>query len=122
MDELNLLCYLEPCREQENARDLYGNVHSLLEFFVLQTFGEWVQELKGMDEANLGKRLQVGLLTQDNSSSILHRSKGGQLESNFDKELLKMFQEVYYWEKIQGSGIVVPYAAHEIASQRDNLR
>lgn len=33
-----------------------------------------------------------------------------------------MFQEVYYWEKIQGSGIVVPYAAHELASQRDHLR
>ncbi|CAE8674019.1 unnamed protein product, partial [Polarella glacialis] len=29
---------------------------------------------------------------------------------------------VYYWEKIQGSGIVVPYAAHELASQRDKLR
>jgi dynein heavy chain len=122
MDELNLLCYLEPCREQDSARDLYGNVHSLLEAFVLQTFGDWVAELKLMDEANLGKRLQVGLLCRPEDTTILHRSKGGQLESNFDKELLKMFQEVYYWEKIQGSGIVVPYAAHEIASQRDQLR
>ena len=24
-----------------------------------------------------------------------------------------MFQEVYYWEKIQGSGIVVPYAVQD---------
>merc|ERR1712060_244089 len=54
--------------------------------------------------------------------NILQRSKQGLLESNFDKELLKMFQEVYYWEKIQGSGIVVPYAAHDLASQRDTLR
>ena len=30
--------------------------------------------------------------------------------------------QVYYWEKIQGSGIVVPYAAHELASNRDQLR
>merc|ERR1719453_863756 len=75
-----------------------------------------------MDEANLGKRLLNNLLISQEESGGANRSKGGQLESNFDKELLKMFQEVYYWEKIQGSGIVVPYAAHEIASQRDTLR
>lgn len=36
----------------------------------------------------------------------MSKFKGGLLECNFEKELLKMFQEVYYWEKIQGSGIV----------------
>mmetsp|Transcript_64893 Transcript_64893/g.119431 ORF Transcript_64893/g.119431 Transcript_64893/m.119431 type:complete len:4522 (+) Transcript_64893:77-13642(+) len=122
MEELNMLCYLEPSAQQESARDMYTMQHGMLESFVQQTFGEWVQELKLMDEANLGKRLQVGLLTRPEDSALLQRAKGGQLESNFDKELLKMFQEVYYWEKIQGSGIVVPYAAHEIASQRDQLR
>jgi dynein heavy chain len=49
MDELSLLWYLEPCREQESAKELYSNVHSLLEDKVLQTFADWNQELKQMD-------------------------------------------------------------------------
>mmetsp|Transcript_14483 Transcript_14483/g.50911 ORF Transcript_14483/g.50911 Transcript_14483/m.50911 type:complete len:4419 (-) Transcript_14483:356-13612(-) len=124
MEELNSLCYLELCREQENTRDQYNNLHGVLEGEVRKTFGEWCAELKLMDDQNLSKRLAVGLLAKpgvDENSTLLQRSKQG-LESNFDKELLKMFQEVYYWEKIQGSGIVVPYAAHDLASQRDQLR
>lgn len=123
MEELNMLCYLEPSKEQENTRDTYANLHDILEAQVLQKFGDWVAELKLLDEANLSARLRVGLLTRpEEGQAVLQRGKQGQLESNFDKDLIKMFQEVHYWEKIQGSGVVVPYAAHDLASQRDNLR
>merc|ERR1712151_705053 len=74
------------------------------------------------DDNGLDQRLEVGLIARPDDMMLMSKTKSGLLESNFDKELLKMFQEVYYWEKIQGSGIVVPYAAHEIASQRDQLR
>eukprot|EP00442_Polarella_glacialis_P042972 CAMPEP_0115158756 /NCGR_PEP_ID=MMETSP0227-20121206/69782_1 /TAXON_ID=89957 /ORGANISM="Polarella glacialis, Strain CCMP 1383" /LENGTH=49 /DNA_ID= /DNA_START= /DNA_END= /DNA_ORIENTATION= len=49
-----MLCYLEPCREQDQTRDVYNNLHGNMEAFVLQVFGEWVAELKGMDDMNLG--------------------------------------------------------------------
>jgi len=120
MAELDQLCYLEWCREQESCRDTFSTVHGNMETFVLSTFQDWVGELKSMDDQNLSKRLQVNLLVKPEESTS--KFKVSLLECNFDKELLKMFQEVYYWEKIQGSGIVVPYSAHELAGHRDKLR
>ena len=66
MEMLSMLCYLEKGREQEAARDEYDKVYrNVLESFVQQTFKDWVDELKLMDDAsNLGQRLQVGLLTR----------------------------------------------------------
>jgi dynein heavy chain len=119
-EALQALCYVENCREKEQAEDQYQSVHMLLESFVHSTFSDWVQGIKALDDTTLPKRLQQPLLARGEDP---HRgSKSGMLESNFDRNLLRMFQEVYYWEKIQGSGIVVPYAAHELASNRDQLR
>ncbi|CAE7243484.1 DHC10, partial [Symbiodinium sp. CCMP2456] len=64
MAELDQLCYLDSCREQDACRDLYSNMHSNMESFVLTTFQDWVQELKSMDDQNLSKRLQVNLLVK----------------------------------------------------------
>ncbi|CEL98551.1 unnamed protein product [Vitrella brassicaformis CCMP3155] len=111
----------ENSREAEVAKETYSNFQSILEGFVKQTFDEWLQELNNMDTNTFGRRLNQPLLGRQ-EQNILARGKGGQLESNFDKGLMKMFQEVYYWEKIQGHGIVVPYAAHEMFTHRDTLR
>ncbi|CAK9054035.1 Dynein axonemal heavy chain 2 (Axonemal beta dynein heavy chain 2) (Ciliary dynein heavy chain 2) [Durusdinium trenchii] len=93
MAELDQLCYLEWCREQENCRDTFNTLHGNMETFVLTNFQDWVQELKGMDDQNLPKRLQVNLLVKP-EETVSSKFKGGLLECNFDKELLKMFQEV----------------------------
>jgi dynein heavy chain len=119
MECLDNLVFLEPSAGQDSAKEQYANLHGNLESFVLQRFQEWVHELRNLDEAQLPERLQVGLLQQVQQ---VGKQAPQLLESNFDKELVKMFQEVYYWEKIQGSGVVVPYAAHDLASQRDSLR
>eukprot|EP00397_Hematodinium_sp_SG-2012_P016516 GEMP01016853.1.p1 GENE.GEMP01016853.1~~GEMP01016853.1.p1 ORF type:complete len:845 (+),score=176.16 GEMP01016853.1:246-2780(+) len=120
-EEFESLSYLESNRDQEGALENYSSLHTLLESFILQIFGEWVADLKAMDDAKLADRLNTGLLMRP-EDVIIQRSRGALLESNFDKQLVLMFQEVYYWEKIQGSGIVVPYAAHDMASHRDTIR
>ena len=49
--------------------------------------------------------------------------KRGFIESNFDKTLLRVFSEVKYWERFKGpQRVVIPYAAHDVANQRDKLR
>lgn len=49
------------------------------------------------------------------------RSAGGQLESNFEKSLLKNLQEAYFWQKMHNQGINLPYAALEMLRHRDKL-
>jgi len=49
------------------------------------------------------------------------RNSAGQLESNFDKDLLRLFTEVRYWEKVGGE-FPIPYAALEMASKQEELR
>ena len=124
-EELGTLCYLpEGTLKTESLKENYVNLYSMLESFCTGVFNDWIAwELKNASgEGELEKKLQQGLLCR----VPLPGGSGGfgsLLESNFDKALLKIFQEVYYWEKIQGSGIVVPFNAHDIYSTwRDPLR
>jgi dynein heavy chain len=91
-------------KEHDSCRDAYTNLKDLLEGFVLQTFNAWVAELKTMDDGNLMARLNQPLLSRPSTEPGAVGAKGkiGLLENNFDRGLLKVFQEVYYWEKIQG--------------------
>ena len=41
------------------------------------------------------------------------------LEVNFDRDLLRLFQEVYYWRRLKED---VPFAALDLASQSDEHR
>lgn len=51
------------------------------------------------------------------------RSKEGNLESNFDRQLEKLMHEVVAWKKLINFGIVVPSYADEFTTlHRENLR
>lgn len=45
----------------------------------------------------------------------------GLLVCNFDKFLLRLFEEVRYWEKFNGT-VQIPYVAHDISNRKDDLR
>ena len=46
----------------------------------------------------------------------------GFLESNFDRDLVRLFAEVNGWDKFQGKFLVPFYAADLVANQKDRLR
>ena len=49
--------------------------------------------------------------------------KGGLLESNFDKNLLKILSEVTYWTKLQAHGFVtISHAVSRFLGKREALR
>ncbi|CBZ54592.1 GF18580, related [Neospora caninum Liverpool] len=122
MDTLDSMHYLPPCREAEVARENFSGIRSMLVSFIEQSFEEWAEGLNALDGNNaaLTKSLERPLLIRADAN-ILARGRGGQLESNFDKSLLKNLQEAYFWQKMHNQGINLPYAAHEMLRQRDKL-
>eukprot|EP00951_Prasinocladus_malaysianus_P022961 scaffold193829_cov46-Prasinocladus_malaysianus.AAC.2 len=69
---------------------------------------EWAESI----DPESAKRLENNLLLKD-------RDKGGLLVMNFDQQLLTMFQEVHYWERMRFS---IPLVAMEIQAQREKYR
>eukprot|EP00392_Amoebophrya_sp_AT5.2_P008786 g8814.t1 len=122
-EELGCLCYLPPGSVRTDAvKNEYTNMYTMLESFCVSTFSDWVHTQLGQSEEELEEKLKNNLLCR----TPLPPGQGGfgsLLESNFDKNLLRVFNETYYWEKIQGSGVVVPFHAHDITvNHRDPLR
>lgn len=69
--------------EATEARQQYEALHAALHQFVESTHTEWYNSLQG----NFAPALGNSLLLQD-------KAQGGLLVMNFDKELMKMLQEV----------------------------
>lgn len=130
LEILNVYLSDEIKERSEAAHDQYKNLYAQFESFLVGVFNDWVgNELNPLEAAKpLEERLHTGLLCRValNDTAALkagEKSFGSLLESNFDKGMLKVFQEVYYWEKIQGSGIVIPFSAYDVYStHKDTLR
>eukprot|EP00741_Cyanophora_paradoxa_P024938 tig00000056_g24072.t1 len=106
---LDAAWYLEKTREEEEGRVQYMQTVSALDEYIRKTYAEWSQSI----EPDVMKRLD---------SNLMVRAEGdtkGLLDINFDKTLLRLFQEVQYWQKLNYD---VPHAAAEIAQQRERLR
>nr|XP_048689619.1 dynein axonemal heavy chain 2 isoform X1 [Caretta caretta] len=73
-----------------------------------KTFQEWTQTL---DKDSL-KRLDTPLL-------ILSTEKSGMLDINFDKDLLKLFVEIHYWERLL---FEIPHYVVEVYDRKEDLR
>lgn len=72
--------------EATEAKQQYEALHTALHQFVEATHAEWYNSLQG----NFAPALSNSLLLQD-------KAQGGLLIMNFDKELMKMLQEVQCW-------------------------
>ncbi|CAD7941177.1 unnamed protein product [Amoebophrya sp. A25] len=123
-EELGSLCYMpQGSVRTETVRTEYANMMAMLESFCSTTFHDWISHELGTDEDELAEKLKTPLLCRVPLPPGQQGGFGSLLESNFDKNLLRIFNETYYWEKIQGSGIVVPFHAHDISTTfRDPLR
>ena len=137
--------YLCSGAQLEEAKRLFGAFEQLVEAYVRQQHSEWVERVQlsntGQTLTSLSARLQrplmiradtkedqevaqqqvASLLKQSTSSMGLRMAKSGHLEVNFDHHLLKLFNEVRYWDKFHGI-YPIPYVAHEMYQHQDSLR
>ena len=61
--------------------------------------------------------------TTNSSKLDENDSNEGLIEANFDKSLIRVFNEVKHWERFEGDlRVVIPYVAQDISQQRDQMR
>jgi dynein heavy chain len=117
---------LPPTREAEDARAQCAQLESALEEYIRRCYGDWVQTI----ETGLAKYLENSLMVRAQAmleghldSSLVKRTEradaGGALEQNFDKVLIRLFNEVVYWEKLRYE---IPYVAMEITTHKERFR
>ena len=95
-------------------------------------FREWRDEIKDLEEGGpIGAKLDRAILIRaENVVEIVKskmveskRLKPYQLESNFDKTLMKLIIEVTGWKKLTHIGIMIPSSADELVSSlKESLR
>lgn len=91
---------------------------------------DWKEENKELEEIVLTSRLDRYVLYRaDDKCGDLHlkkdvlRSKVGHLESNFDRQILRLINETTAWKKLLTIGVVIPnYADDFTLVHRENLR
>mmetsp|Transcript_23925 Transcript_23925/g.20935 ORF Transcript_23925/g.20935 Transcript_23925/m.20935 type:complete len:561 (+) Transcript_23925:252-1934(+) len=114
--------------------DKFDSVHHTLKHYYLQKqkFPEWRDEIKEHDVAGLENKLNQPLLhraheqieTFKTKNLEKYKLKKGQLESNFDKYLMRVIIETQGWEKIAGhTGLSIPAHVTEfVKGKKDQLR
>jgi len=127
--------------ELEEATTNFQQLSSVLESYIRQCHLDWINSMHqaSQEHATLSDRLNRPLMNrsgeegmsfvggsatrpiQKGGHSLVARKSTGHLESNFDKHLLRLFNEVRYWEKFHGD-FPIPYIAHEMYLQQDALR
>ena len=137
--------YLCTAQQLDDAKKAYATFEGLIEGYVRQQHSDWVETVQlsntGQHVSSLSARLQRPLmiradtkedqslaqqqvhhlLKQSTSSMGLRVAKSGHLEVNFDHHLLKLFNEVRYWDKFHGL-YPIPYVAYEMYQHQDSLR
>eukprot|EP00002_Diphylleia_rotans_P022931 TRINITY_DN4501_c0_g1_i3.p1 TRINITY_DN4501_c0_g1~~TRINITY_DN4501_c0_g1_i3.p1 ORF type:complete len:4513 (-),score=1142.54 TRINITY_DN4501_c0_g1_i3:360-11993(-) len=107
MNVLDRAHYLMQTREAEEARVAYSQLSGALDDYIKKTYGEWIQSI----DTGLAKRLENPLMIRSDETSLL--------ESGFEKNLLRLFNEVEYWERLHYE---IPWGAMDIYSHREKLR
>ena len=79
-----------------------------LEHFIKNQHTTWFNSI----DPGLTRKLEYNLI-------VVEEDKNGLLMRNFDKQLLSVFNEVHYWERLY---MEIPYVAMEITSRRELYR
>lgn len=79
-----------------------------LEHYIKNQHTEWFNSI----DPSLTRKLEYNLI-------LIEEDKNGELMLNFDRQLLSVFNEVHYWERLH---MEIPLVAMEIASQREKYR
>ena len=76
----------------------------------------WIQDVEAKAANNgLIERFDKPLLKK------LESSNKAEVVCNFDEDLLSLFAEVQYWEKLKGE-FPIPYYAHDLCNKKDQVR
>jgi len=116
--------FLPPTREAEETRALYNGLVKALMDFASKMYEDWLTSLQTLDQAQMQQKLEVPLMRRLEPISKEESNAKKEpclLECNFDKGLMRLFEEVRFWEKDRNS-VRIPYTAHEIANKREDLR
>ncbi|XP_062301425.1 dynein axonemal heavy chain 2 [Scomber scombrus] len=86
----------------------YTQIIQVLDEMVRKNFSEWSQSLDG----HYLKRLEQPLLVRS-------KDKTAKLNINFDSNLLKLFSEIHYWDRLK---FEIPQCVSDIYQDKEDLR
>ncbi|KAI9224867.1 dynein heavy chain and region D6 of dynein motor-domain-containing protein [Blastocladiella britannica] len=89
-----------------DVRNAFDALSSSLEEYTSKSHGEWIAQL----DKNLGTQLDTPLMA---------RRPDGFLELQFSKQVLTVFAEITYWQKLKFD---IPYYVQEVFAKREELR
>ncbi|XP_046574741.1 LOW QUALITY PROTEIN: dynein axonemal heavy chain 2-like [Haliotis rubra] len=94
----------------EEVRGQYQQLCIALDDFIRKTFYEWTQTVDKNHEPQ--KQLEAPLMCRS-------MERPPMLDINFNRNMLKMFQEIHYWERLM---FEIPHYAADVYSKREDLR
>jgi dynein heavy chain len=89
----------------DEAKTQYEPLVAALEDYVAKTHAEWVASI----EDTIATRLEIPLMERHDDV----------LDIKFDKDLLRLFGEIHYWQKLKFD---IPFHVQEIFSKKEELR
>ncbi|KAJ1537343.1 Dynein heavy chain 2, axonemal, partial [Nowakowskiella sp. JEL0078] len=98
--------YLPPTSFADEAKSQYEPLAATLDDYVSKTHSEWVLSI----HPQLFEKLDEPLMS---------RRSSGVLEIKFDYDLLRLFTEIHYFQKLKCD---IPFHVQEIFSKREELR
>nr|XP_039250408.1 dynein heavy chain 2, axonemal-like [Styela clava] len=108
MEVLNNAFFLPEIGLGQETRTAYTQLAQALDEFVRKTFNEWTSTVDDQCIRKLDRSLmQKGAVTKD------------MLNMNFDKDLLKLFNEIHYWERLM---FEIPHYVNDVYMKREELR
>jgi dynein heavy chain len=107
MSFLNMAHFLPTVGVATDIRQQYEFVKQALDDFIQRQFKEWSYHI----ENEPTKKLECPLIKRIND--------GGYLQANFDPSLIKLLQEIKFWERL---GFEIPSYASEILTRKVELR
>ncbi|KAJ3403337.1 hypothetical protein HDV05_007876, partial [Chytridiales sp. JEL 0842] len=107
MATLQAAYYLPRTSLAEEVQAQYEPLVFAIEDYVSKTHQEWISTLN----ANLGDKL--------NSALMMRRPGSEFLDVKFDKDLLRLFAEIHYWQKLKCD---IPFYVQEIYGKKEELR
>ena len=87
-----------------------------LQDYITSRYYDWMISLHGVDQSSMQSKLEESLMSRP---GVKHGDN--LLQNNFDKLILNLFCEIESWKRFQGEH-PIPYIAHDILGQQENLR
>ncbi|XP_031567025.1 dynein heavy chain 2, axonemal-like, partial [Actinia tenebrosa] len=108
MEVLDKAFFLPQIGSGDEIRTQYQQLAQALDEFVRKTFNEWTATV----DKESAKLLEIPLMKRN-------QERTGTLDLNFDKILLKLINEIHYWEKLM---FETPHYVSEMYQKKEDLR